>query len=174
VGPGRPHREYQPKHTLRHAAALAWTDALTLEREEAVVERLKIIIRDDNYMRIQAPLSFAYDFAQRGVRVDVLFLNLAVRVLTPAGAESLTVDGRHAEEEPWFRERLAAVGVPPDTRDWLREITKAGKVTLNACRDSAEVLQVTEADLIPEAAGMVDSSEFIQDAVDTGVHCMYF
>jgi len=137
------------------------------------VERLKIIIRDDNYMRIQAPLSFAYDFAQRGVRVEVLFLNLAVRVLTPAGAESLTVDGRHAEEEPWFKERLEAVGVPPDVRDWLGEIVEAGAI-LNGCIDSAEVLEVTEGDLIPEASGLVDSSEFIREAVDAGVHLMYF
>lgn len=138
------------------------------------MEELRIIIRDDNYMRIQAPLSFAYDFAQRGVHVEVLFLNLAVRVLTEAGAKSLAVDGRHAEEEQWFRGRLSAVGVPPDMRDWLREIAQAGDITLNGCRDSAEVLQVSEADLIPEATGLVDSSQFIQDAVDAGVHCMYF
>jgi len=138
------------------------------------MEQLRIIIRDDNYMRIQAPLSFAYDFAQRGVHVEVLFLNLAVRVLTEAGAKSLVVDGRHTEEEPWFRGRLAAVGVPPDIDDWLREIAQAGDITLRGCRDSAEVLQVTEADLIPEATGLVDSSQFIQDAVDAGVHCMYF
>lgn len=138
------------------------------------MKELRIIIRDDNYMRIQAPLSFAYDFAQRGVHVEVLFLNLAVRVLTVAGAQSLAVDGKHAEEEPWFRERLAAVGVPPDMNEWLREIAQAGDVTLSGCKDSAEVLQVTEADLIPEAAGLVDSSQFIRDAVDAGVHCMYF
>lgn len=138
------------------------------------MDRVTIIIRDDNYIRIQAPLSFAYDFAQRGVQVDVLFLNLAVRVLTADGAASLAVDGRHSEEEPWLRERLATVGVPPDVGDFLTEIANAGRVTLNGCKDSAEVLAVSEADLIPEAAGLVDSSDFIQNAVDAGIHCMYF
>ena len=138
------------------------------------MDRLRIIIRDDNYIRIQAPLSFAWDFAMKGVRVEVLFLNLALRALTPEGVEALRVDGRHADEEPWLRERLASVGVPPDVHDFLREIVTAGDVTLSGCADTAAVLQIEEADLIPEAAGLVDSSQFIQDAVEQGIHCMYF
>jgi len=138
------------------------------------VERLTIVIRDDNYIRIQTPLSFAYDYAQRGVAVDVLFVSLALRALTPEGAEALRVDGTHAEEELWLRQRLAAVGVPPGMHQWLREIVQAGAVTLNGCMDTAEVLEIQEADLIPEASGLVDSSQFIQDAIDGGVHCMYF
>jgi len=138
------------------------------------VERVKIVIRDDNYIRIQTPLSFAYDYAQRGVAVDVLFVSLALRALTPEGMEALRVDGTHADEEPWLRQRLAAVGVPPAMHEWLREIVQAGDVTLNGCRDTAEVLEIRETDLIPEASGLVDSSQFIQDAIDGGVHCMYF
>jgi len=138
------------------------------------VERLKIVIRDDNYIKIQTPLSFAYDFAQRGVAVDVLFVSLALRALTPEGAEALRVDGTHSDEEPWLRQRLAAVGVPPEMHQWLREIVHAGAVTLNGCRDTAEVLEIREPDLIPEASGLIDSSKFIQDAIDGGVHCMYF
>lgn len=138
------------------------------------MDRVSIVIRDDNYIRIQAPLSFAYDFARKGVRVEVLFLNLAVRVLTPDGARSLRVDGRHSDEEPWLRERLEAAGVPSDVQGFLRAIVDAGDVASKGCRDSAEVLAVSETDLIPEAEGLVDSSEFIRDAVDAHVHCMYF
>jgi len=138
------------------------------------VERIKIVIRDDNYIRIQTPLSFAYDYAQRGVAVDVLFVSLALRALTLEGAEALRVDGTHADEEPWLRQRLAAVGVPPEMHQWLREIVRAGDVTLNGCKDTAEVLEIRETDLIPEALGLVDSSQFIQDAIDDGIHCMYF
>ncbi|MGH2394037.1 MAG: hypothetical protein ACRDGH_11215, partial [Candidatus Limnocylindria bacterium] len=136
--------------------------------------RLKIIVRDDNLIRIQVPLSFAYDFASRGVQVDVLFLNMALLALTAEGAKALRVDGRHADKEPWLRERLAAVGVPADMTDFLREIVGTGHANLVGCQDSAEVLQVTEADLIPEAGGLVDSSAFVADAVEDGVHCMYF
>ncbi len=45
------------------------------------MKKIKIIIRDDNYIRLFAPLSFAYDFANKGIQVDVLFLNLALLVI---------------------------------------------------------------------------------------------
>lgn len=136
------------------------------------MEEIKIIIRDDNYIRIQAPLSFAYDYAQKGVQVDVLFLNMALLALTPEGAKSLKVDGRHSDKEPWLRKQLSGLGVPPDVHDFLKGIKKAGKVTLNGCMDSAEVLAMEEANLIAEADGLVDSSKFIEDAVNKGIHCM--
>lgn len=138
------------------------------------MNRLAIIIRDDNYMRIQTPLSFAYDFATRGARVDVLFLSMALRALTPQGAKALRIDGRHEDEEAWFRQRLESVGVPPDIHDLLRAIVAAGEASLVGCRDTAEVLEITESDLIAEATGLVDSSQFIEDAANAGVHCMYF
>lgn len=138
------------------------------------MDQIRIIIRDDNYIRIQTPLSFAYDYARRGMRVDVLFLNMALLALTSRGAESLTVDGRHASDEMWLRRRLSAVGVPADMRDWLHVIRTAGDVSFHGCRDTAEVLGVVEDDLLPDASGLVDSAEFIREAVDGGVHCMYF
>ena len=138
------------------------------------MEEVRIIIRDDNYIRLQAPLGFAYEFAEKGVQVDVLFLNMALLVLTPEGAKSLKVDGRHSDEEPWLRKQLSDVGVPPDMHDFLKLVKSAGKVTLNGCLDSAAILAIKEADLIAEADGLVDSSKFIEDAVNKGVHCMYF
>ncbi|HSK46417.1 MAG TPA: hypothetical protein VLA05_00260 [Coriobacteriia bacterium] len=138
------------------------------------MDRLAIIVRDDNYMRIQTPLSFAYDFAARGAKVDVLFLSMALRALTPEGARSLCMDGRHENEEPWLRQRLEDVGVPVHVDELLRAIVGAGEVSLVGCRDTAEVLNITEADLMPEATGLVDSSKFIEDVADRGIHCMYF
>jgi len=138
------------------------------------MENIKIIIRDDDYIRLYAPLTFAYEYASKGVQVDVLFLNLALLVLTPEGLQTLTVDGRHSEKESWLKERLATIGVPPEIHEFLKVIKQAGKVTFSGCRDSALVLDVEEKDLIPESDGLLDSAEFIKNSVDEGIHCMYF
>jgi hypothetical protein len=99
---------------------------------------------------------------------------MALLALTPEGAKSLKVDGRHSDKEPWLRKQLADAGVPPDVHDFLKEVKQAGKITLNGCMDSAEVLGIRAADLIVEADGLIDSSRFIEDAVNKGIHCMYF
>ncbi|MBA3901502.1 MAG: hypothetical protein H0X62_15080, partial [Bacteroidetes bacterium] len=52
-----------------------------------------------SYIKLFAPLSFAYDYAAKGKQVDVLFLNLGLLVLTPEGARSFTIEGRHASKE---------------------------------------------------------------------------
>ncbi|MGZ5281510.1 MAG: hypothetical protein ACXWDO_10005, partial [Bacteroidia bacterium] len=138
------------------------------------MEKIKIIIRDDNYIRLYIPLSFAYDYAQKGKQVDVLFLNMALLILTPEGSKSLKIDGRHADKEPWLKSQLASLDVPTDIHEYLIAIKQSGKVTLNGCQDSAAVLNIKEEDLIKEADGLVDSSVFIESAVDEGIHCMYF
>lgn len=138
------------------------------------MEKIKIIIRDDNYIRLYVPLSFAYDYAQKGKQVDVLFLNMALLVLTEEGAKSLKIDGRHAERESWLRSRLTSLEIPTDVHEYLIALKQSGKVTLNGCQDSAAVLNIKETDLIKEADGLVASSVFIENAVDEGVHCMYF
>ncbi len=115
------------------------------------MKKIKIIIRDDNYIRLFAPLSFAYDFANKGIQVDVLFLNLALLVITPEGVKKLTIDGRHTDKESWLRKQLEGLSLPSDVHDYLKGIKNSGKVTLNGCRDSAAVLDIKEADLIAEA-----------------------
>jgi predicted peroxiredoxin len=138
------------------------------------MEKIKIIIRDDSFIRMLAPLSFAFDYSNKGKQVDLLFLNLALLALTPDGLKALGVDGRHADKEPAIKEQLANLGLPPDIHKFLKLIKQSGKVMINGCRDSAAVLAIDESNLIEEADGLIDSSKFIEDAIDEGIHCMYF
>jgi len=138
------------------------------------MEKIKIIIRDDNYIKLYAPLAFAYDYAVKGKEVEVLFINLGLLLLTPEGAKSVSIEGRHADKKPWLESRLAALGIPPEIHDFLEAIKQAGNVKLLGCNDSAAILEVKESDLIPAADGLIDSTGFIEQAADEGVHCMYF
>lgn len=95
------------------------------------MEEIRIIIRDDYYIRLQAPLSFAYDYVQKGLKVDVLFLNMSLLALTKEGVKSVRVDGRHSDKEPCLREQLAKAGATPDVHDFLKEIKQTGQVILN-------------------------------------------
>jgi predicted peroxiredoxin len=138
------------------------------------MEKIKIIIRDDNYIKLFAPLAFAHEYAVKGKNVEVLFLNLGLLVLTPEGSKSLSIDGRHANKKPWFESRLAALGIPPDVQDFLKAIKQAGNVKMVGCKDTAAILELKESDLMPGTDGLIDSAIFIEQAADEGVHCMYF
>jgi hypothetical protein len=54
----------------------------------------------------------------------------AIRALTEEGARSLTVDGRHASELEWLRQRMSADGEPTEIREYLKLLAATGNVKL--------------------------------------------
>ena len=138
------------------------------------INRIGIIIRDDRYDKILTPLVMAMGMAEKGVQVDMLFVNWAVRALTPEGVTSLKIHGRHANEETWLKERIAKQNFPVEIHDYFNLLKATGRVTLNGCHIYANAFDVSQENLVSEADALVDTVSFMENIINEADHCQYF
>lgn len=138
------------------------------------MKSLAIVVRDDAYDKILTPLAFAYLAAAEGTKVDMLFVNWAVKALTEQGAHSLKVDGRHAADDAWVRSQVAKAGLPADIYDIIKALKGTGQVNLYACSLAASIFGVDKDNLVPEAEGIVGASWFLNEKAANAEHYQYF
>ncbi len=138
------------------------------------MKSMAIVVRDDAYDKILTPLAFAYLAAAEGTKVDMLFVNWAVKALTKEGAAALKIDGHHAADDGWVREQVAKAGLPNDIYEVLKALKGTGNVSFYACSLAGAIFGVDDKNLIPEAEGIVGASWFLNEKAAKAEHYQYF
>ena len=127
------------------------------------LDSLAIIVRESSYDRVLTPLAFAYLAAASDVKVDVLFVNWAVRVVMQGESEKLPMSAEHADELDFVRTQVAAAGLPPDISQIITAIKGTGNVNLYVCSLAAQIFGATKDNVLPEVDDIVGATWFLTD-----------
>lgn len=139
------------------------------------MKTMAMVIRDDSYDKLLTPLVFAYlASGAEEVTVDMLFVNWAAKAMTINGAKSLVVDGRHADQDKWLREKVAKVGLPNDIYEILKALHDTGNVNMYVCSMAAAIFGVNQDNIIPEAKDIVGAYWYLNEKMAKADHCQYF
>jgi peroxiredoxin family protein len=125
--------------------------------------RLAIIVREGAYDRVLTPLAFAYLAAAAEAKVDILFVNWAVRTVMQGESEKLPMSSEHADELEYVRSQVAAAGLPPDIPDIISAIKATGNVNIYVCSLAAQIFGATPDNVLPEVDEIVGATWFLTD-----------
>jgi len=118
----------------------------------AAVQRLLIVLMNTdprNAEELGAPFYYAAVAAAMDYQVDVLCTASAGKLMLKGVADALRV-------KP---------GDPKTVHDWIREAHEFG-AKFWACPANLDLFDASEADLIPECAGVMGAAAMIQDVMD--------
>ena len=138
------------------------------------MDRLAIVITQDQYDKLLCPFVFAYLQSLEGTRVDMFFASWAIKALTEEGARNIKIEGHHADQDQAVRKRVAELGLPAGVHDFLRTLTDTGNVNLYGCDMAANIYGVSPDDLIEEADSIISATRFLHEMAVKAEHCQYF
>ena len=137
-------------------------DSPTSDSADAPALRsLAIIIREGSYDRILTPLAFAYMAAASEVKVDMLFVNWAVRAVMQGESEKLPMSAEHADEFEYVRTQVAAAGLPPEISDIIGAIKATGNVNMYVCSLAAQIFGADADNVLPQVDEIVGATWFL-------------
>lgn len=138
------------------------------------MDKLAMVIRDDGYDKLLTPFAFAQNAARQNVEVSMLFVLWAVRVLTPKGASAVSVEGSHACDEAWLRDRVGKEEGSDNMGTMLMQLCQLENVTVYGCRFAAETFNVQAQHLFAGVDGIVSPDWFLEHKAIPADHCQYF
>ena len=127
------------------------------------LSKLAIIVREGAYDRVLTPLAFAYLAAASDAKVDMLFVNWAVRAVMKGEADNLPISAEHAGDLEFVRSQVAAAGLPPDIPDIITALKSTGNVNIYVCSLAAQIFGATPENVLPEVNEIVGATWFLTD-----------
>jgi peroxiredoxin family protein len=129
---------------------------------------MALVVRIDAYDQIITPLAYAYLGSAIYDEVDVLFINWAVKLLSEDGLTERLSPATQARDVPIeaLKEQVRDTGLPAELDEIVAELDDAG-VGLYACSMAADVFDVTDDDLVPEADSIEGATWFMTEKAES-------